>query len=177
MNDAPTRARILVVDDEPAIREYETALLSELGHEVLMAVDGAEALELARAQQPHLVLLDIMMPELSGHRGMPAVARGPAHAGHPRDRGVGGGRQAGVGRKHYRRRGRFSREADPRAGVDGAGALDFASAQHTGRRGTARSLREKPAGHAPPGAGGKLGCHGDEPVPAPETSGDECRRR
>ncbi|MGD0060871.1 MAG: response regulator [Verrucomicrobiia bacterium] len=66
MNDAPTRARILVVDDESAIREYETALLSELGHEVLVAADGAEALELARTKQPHLVLLDIMMPELSG---------------------------------------------------------------------------------------------------------------
>jgi CheY-like chemotaxis protein len=66
MNEAPTRARILVVDDEPAIREYETALLSELGHEVLVAADGAEALELAVAKQPHLVLLDIMMPELSG---------------------------------------------------------------------------------------------------------------
>jgi two-component system, OmpR family, alkaline phosphatase synthesis response regulator PhoP len=66
MNDASTRARILVVDDEPAIREYETTLLSELGHEVLVAADGAEALELARAKQPHLVLLDIMMPELSG---------------------------------------------------------------------------------------------------------------
>jgi two-component system cell cycle response regulator len=66
MDDAPTRARILVVDDEPAIREYESSLLSELGHEVLTAADGAEALELARAKQPHLVLLDIMMPELSG---------------------------------------------------------------------------------------------------------------
>jgi CheY-like chemotaxis protein len=66
MNDAPTRARILVVDDEPAIREYETTLLSELGHEVLVAADGTEALELARAKQPHLILLDIMMPELSG---------------------------------------------------------------------------------------------------------------
>ncbi len=66
MNDAPTRARILVVDDEPAIREYETTLLSELGHEVLAAADGAEALELARVTRPHLVLLDIMMPELSG---------------------------------------------------------------------------------------------------------------
>ncbi len=66
MNDVPTRARILVVDDEPAIREYEMALLSELGHEVLVAADGTKALELARAQRPHLVLLDIMMPELSG---------------------------------------------------------------------------------------------------------------
>jgi len=66
MDEVPTRARILVVDDEAAIRDYETALLSELGHEVLTAADGAEALRLAREKQPHLVLLDIMMPELSG---------------------------------------------------------------------------------------------------------------
>jgi len=57
---------VLVVDDEPAVREYQTALLSELGHEVLTAADGAQALELALEKQPHLVLLDIMMPELSG---------------------------------------------------------------------------------------------------------------
>ena len=66
MDAAPTRARILVVDDEAAIREYETVLLSELGHEVIAAADGAEAVRLARERQPHLVLLDIMMPELSG---------------------------------------------------------------------------------------------------------------
>ena len=65
-NEAPIRARILVVDDEPAIREYEASLLGELGHEVLVAADGAEALELAVAKEPHLILLDIMMPELSG---------------------------------------------------------------------------------------------------------------
>lgn len=66
MDAAPTRAKILVVDDEAAIREYETCLLSELGHEVVAAADGMEALRLARERQPHLVLLDIMMPELSG---------------------------------------------------------------------------------------------------------------
>jgi CheY-like chemotaxis protein len=66
MDEAPSRARILVVDDEAAIREYETNLLSELGHEVLAAADGAEALRVARENLPHLVLLDIMMPELSG---------------------------------------------------------------------------------------------------------------
>lgn len=66
MDEAPSRARILVVDDEAAIREYETNLLSELGHEVLAAADGAEALRIAREKLPHLVLLDIMMPELSG---------------------------------------------------------------------------------------------------------------
>ena len=66
MNAAPIRARILVVDDEAAIREYETSLLSEIGHEVLVAANGIEALRLAYEKRPHLVLLDIMMPELSG---------------------------------------------------------------------------------------------------------------
>src|SRR5580658_524587 len=66
MDAAPIRAKILVVDDEAAIREYEATLLGELGHEVLAAADGVEALRLAREKQPNLVLLDIMMPELSG---------------------------------------------------------------------------------------------------------------
>jgi CheY-like chemotaxis protein len=66
MDPAPIRAKILIVDDEAAIREYEATLLGELGHEVVAAADGAEALRLAREKQPDLVLLDIMMPELSG---------------------------------------------------------------------------------------------------------------
>jgi two-component system cell cycle response regulator len=66
MDPAPIRAKILIVDDEAAIREYEATLLGELGHEVIAAADGMEALRLAREKQPDLVLLDIMMPELSG---------------------------------------------------------------------------------------------------------------
>src|ERR1700722_5047318 len=66
MERAPTRAKILVVDDEAAIREYESALLAELGHEVLTASDGIEAVRLAQERQPDLLLLDIMMPEMSG---------------------------------------------------------------------------------------------------------------
>jgi CheY-like chemotaxis protein len=66
MERAPTKSKILVVDDEAAIREYESALLSELGHEVFTAADGVEAVRLAHEQQPDLVLLDIMMPEMSG---------------------------------------------------------------------------------------------------------------
>ena len=66
MDRAPTRARILIVDDEAPIREYEVSLLSEFGHEVLTAGDGYGALKLAREKQPDLVLLDILMPEMSG---------------------------------------------------------------------------------------------------------------
>jgi DNA-binding response OmpR family regulator len=66
MERAPIRARILVVDDEAPIREYEASLLSEFGHEVLTAGEGYAALKLAREKQPDLVLLDVMMPEISG---------------------------------------------------------------------------------------------------------------
>ncbi len=66
LDRTPTRAKILVVDDEAAIREYENALLVELGHEVITASDGVEAVRLAQEQQPDLILLDIMMPEMSG---------------------------------------------------------------------------------------------------------------
>ena len=66
MDRVPTRARILIVDDEAPIREYEANLPSEFGHEVLTASEGYEALKLVREKRPDLALLDIMMPEISG---------------------------------------------------------------------------------------------------------------
>jgi two-component system response regulator ResD len=51
-------AKILVVDDEPNIRE--------VGHEVVSATDGEEALEVFRQSEPDLVVLDLMLPKLSG---------------------------------------------------------------------------------------------------------------
>jgi DNA-binding response OmpR family regulator len=57
---------ILVVDDEPTLREtLVDALLAE-GFRVVAAADGAQALTLFRAERPDLVLLDLMLPELSG---------------------------------------------------------------------------------------------------------------
>jgi CheY-like chemotaxis protein len=63
-----TRAqrRVLVVDDEPAMRTLCRVNLSLSGMEVLEASDGEEALRLAAVEAPDLVLLDIMMPGLSG---------------------------------------------------------------------------------------------------------------
>ena len=57
---------VLVVDDDAAIREMVTQLLEEAGYETLEAADGVEGLEVARAEQPDVIILDVMMPRLNG---------------------------------------------------------------------------------------------------------------
>jgi DNA-binding response OmpR family regulator len=57
---------ILVVDDEPTLRETLVESLELDGYRVVAAADGREALERFRAETPDLVLLDVMLPELSG---------------------------------------------------------------------------------------------------------------
>jgi two-component system OmpR family response regulator len=59
-------ARLLVVDDEPGIRELLTASLRFAGFDVLPAADGEEALRLAEQYRPDLVVLDVMLPDLDG---------------------------------------------------------------------------------------------------------------
>ncbi len=62
---ADTR-RILLADDNADMRDYVRRLLSRNGYEVETAADGLSALSAARANKPHLVLADIMMPGLDG---------------------------------------------------------------------------------------------------------------
>ncbi len=59
-------ATILVVDDEPNIREVVELYLRRDGHMVVTAVDGEEAMRLHRQHQPDLVVLDLMLPKLNG---------------------------------------------------------------------------------------------------------------
>jgi two-component system OmpR family response regulator len=59
-------ARLLVVDDEPTIRELLSTSLRFAGFEVHTAADGQEALRLAEAARPDLVVLDVMLPDLDG---------------------------------------------------------------------------------------------------------------
>ena len=59
-------ARLLVVDDEPNIRELFSASLRMAGFEVLTAADGKEALRVAEESTPDLVMLDVMLPDLDG---------------------------------------------------------------------------------------------------------------
>lgn len=57
---------ILAADDNAQIRMLVRAALRSLGHDLIEAVDGEEALELAIARRPDLVLLDVTMPKLDG---------------------------------------------------------------------------------------------------------------
>lgn len=62
-----SKLQILLADDERVLRQALTARLSGAGYGVRAARDGEEALALFRAEKPDLVLLDVMMPRLSGY--------------------------------------------------------------------------------------------------------------
>jgi CheY-like chemotaxis protein len=74
---AAVGAKILVVDDEPAIRDLVTRHLREMGHEVYAAGDGVEALEMVEQVEPELVILDVMMPRLNGWEVARRLRRDP----------------------------------------------------------------------------------------------------
>ena len=75
-------ARILVVDDEPAIREFLARILRRIGHEPVLASDGATALAIVRDDPPDAILCDHRMGAMSGAAFNDAVAKvAPALAG------------------------------------------------------------------------------------------------
>jgi DNA-binding response OmpR family regulator len=60
-------ARILIAEDEPDIRELIAFTLSFAGHEVISGSNGEEAVQLARQNNPDLVILDVRMPRMTGY--------------------------------------------------------------------------------------------------------------
>lgn len=60
-------SRVLIADDNDQNRELLDAYLADEGYQMLMARDGEETLQVVREQQPDLILLDIMMPRMSGY--------------------------------------------------------------------------------------------------------------
>ena len=68
-------ARILLVEDDPSIREVTALGLRGAGFTVTTAADGAEGLERWRAETPDLVLLDVMLPRLDGLEVLRAIRR------------------------------------------------------------------------------------------------------
>ncbi|MCP4423150.1 MAG: response regulator [Chloroflexi bacterium] len=67
--------RILIADDESIIRMGLKAMLREMGHEVIAAVNGREALKLARSHRPDLAILDIKMPYTDGLQAAKTLSR------------------------------------------------------------------------------------------------------
>ena len=59
--------KILIVDDEPNIVMSLEFLLRKNGYEVFIARNGTEAMETIRREKPHIILLDVMMPDVDGY--------------------------------------------------------------------------------------------------------------
>ncbi|MDO8847030.1 MAG: response regulator [Coriobacteriia bacterium] len=70
--------RILVVDDESSIRRLLNVALTGRGFEVLEAEDGLQAMGMVAAEKPDLVVLDVMMPGMTGHQVHDKLRQNPA---------------------------------------------------------------------------------------------------
>lgn len=68
-------ARILIVDDSPAETFRFREILQRNGHQVLEATNGADGVALARAAQPDLVLMDVVMPGMNGFQATRQITR------------------------------------------------------------------------------------------------------
>jgi two-component system response regulator AtoC len=73
-------AKILVVDDEESVRAMLRLVLRGEGYEVLEAADGIEALQIARREQPEVIMMDIRMPRMDGMATLRAVRQERLHA-------------------------------------------------------------------------------------------------
>src|SRR5689334_11953022 len=71
--------RVLVVDDEPMVRETLGQVLTEEGYVVDLAVDGETALERVNAARPDAILLDLMMPGMNGRQFLQVLRSNPIY--------------------------------------------------------------------------------------------------
>ena len=69
-------ATILIADDSPTQLAMMRQVVEKLGHDVVTAEDGAQAVEIAQAVQPDLILMDVVMPNLNGFQATRTIARG-----------------------------------------------------------------------------------------------------
>ena len=75
--------RVLIIEDDPDIREAVAEVLSADGYEVIEAANGLEGLREARAHPPSLIVLDLMMPTMNGWQFREAQKHEPALADIP----------------------------------------------------------------------------------------------
>lgn len=73
----------MIVEDEAAVRDLEKFILEAEGYDVMEARDGLEGLAKAEFRKPDLILLDLMMPDVSGGRMFDEIKEHPSTAGIP----------------------------------------------------------------------------------------------
>lgn len=69
---------VLVVDDDPEIREFVCEVLAQAGFATVTADDGEEGLALAEARRPALIVMDVMMREMDGYTALTRLRGHPA---------------------------------------------------------------------------------------------------
>lgn len=74
---------VLIVEDEESVRELEKFIIEQQGYDVMEARDGLEGLAKAEFRKPDLILLDLMMPDVSGGRMFDEMQRHPTTKGIP----------------------------------------------------------------------------------------------
>lgn len=67
--------RIMVVDDSPTERHVLNEFLSRKGFEVIIAENGEQAIEKAKAEKPDLILMDVVMPGINGYQATRTITR------------------------------------------------------------------------------------------------------
>jgi CRP-like cAMP-binding protein len=75
--------KILLIEDNPDVRENTAEILELANYEVLTAENGKIGVELAKKEIPHLIICDIMMPELDGYGVLHMLSKNPATSGIP----------------------------------------------------------------------------------------------
>lgn len=75
--------KILIVDDSPTETHVLKTMLEKHGHEVAIATTGEEGLELAQANGPDVILMDIVMPGVNGFQATRKLSKDPATAAIP----------------------------------------------------------------------------------------------
>jgi len=71
-------SKILVVDDSPTEIYQFKEMLENLGHEVIVAENGRDGVSMAVSEQPDVVLMDIVMPDMNGFQATRQIVRGEA---------------------------------------------------------------------------------------------------
>ncbi len=71
------KKKLMIVDDEPSMRELVKAIMETAGYNVSTASDGVECLEKLKTEKPDLIIMDMMMPRMSGKDAVEKIRANP----------------------------------------------------------------------------------------------------